>query len=69
VSVLRALRVLVLGETWTLPAGVLVVLLACAALREAAMEVWDDAGGLLLVGGVVAVLVVSVARGARPPRA
>jgi hypothetical protein len=69
VSVLRALRLLILGETWTLPAGVLVVLLACAALREAAPDVWDAAGGVLLVGGVVAVLVLAVARGARPPRA
>lgn len=65
-KVLRGLRLLILGETWLLPFGVLVVLLSCAALRTAAPGLWNDAGGFVLVVGVVAVLAASVARGSRP---
>jgi len=64
-SVLRALRLLILGETWILPFGVLAVLIASVALRAAAPELWRDAGGLWLLGGVLVVLVGSVARGTR----
>lgn len=61
-TVLRALRVLVLGETWTLPLGVLIVLGAGVLLDRVAPDLWHDAGALLLVGGVVGVLVASVRR-------
>lgn len=64
-SVLRALRLLVFGETWTLPAGVLTILLAGAALRDAAPDLWQDAGGFVLLAGVVALLALSVVRGSR----
>jgi len=62
VTVLRALRVLVLGETWTLPCGVLAILAAGAVLREIAPRWWSAAGGFVLLTAVVAVLSVSVAR-------
>jgi hypothetical protein len=61
---LRTLRGLVLGETWTLPLGVALVLVAGALLREAAPGFWEDAGGFVLLGGVVAVLLVAVRGGA-----
>ena len=61
---LRTLRGLVLGETWTLPLGVALVLAAGALLREAAPDFWEDAGGFVLLGGVVAVLLVAVRGGA-----
>lgn len=64
-SVLRALRLLVLGETWTLPLGVALVVLAGAGIRAVAPGLWHDAGGALLVAGVVAVLSLALAPGAR----
>lgn len=64
-SVLRGLRELILGETWTLPIGVALVLAASGVLRAAAPALWRDVGGLALLVGVVAVLVVSVRAGAR----
>jgi len=63
VTVLRTLRKLVLGETWTLPLGVLAVLLAGVALRALDAELWRQAGGLALLAGVIAVQVVAVAAG------
>ena len=61
-SLLRALRLLVLGETWTLPAGVLAVMLAGVGLRAVAPDLWPDVGGFVLLAGVIAVLAVAVAR-------
>ena len=63
-SFLRALRELVLGETWTLPLGVAALLIAGAVLRDAAPGFWEDAGGFVLLAGVVAVLVAAIRRGA-----
>jgi hypothetical protein len=57
-----ALRVLVLGETWTIPVGVAALLLIGLVARTAISELWRDAGGLVLVGGVIAVLSISVWR-------
>jgi len=65
VTVLRTLRKLVLGETWTLPLGVLAVLLAGVALRALDAELWREAGGVALLAGVVAVLLGAVATGTR----
>jgi hypothetical protein len=61
-SVLRALRALILGETWTLPLGVAAVLAAGALVRHLAPHTWHDAGGFLLLGGVLAVLAATLAR-------
>lgn len=64
-TVLRALRKLVLGETWTLPVGVLGVLLSGVALRALDADLWREAGGIALLAGVIAVLVAGVATGTR----
>ena len=64
-TVLRTLRKLVLGETWTLPLGVLALLLSGTALRALDEELWREAGGVALLVGVVAVLVAAVATGTR----
>jgi hypothetical protein len=57
-----ALRLLVLGETWTIPVGVAALLLVGLGARTAIPELWRHAGGLVLVAGVIAVLSVSVWR-------
>ncbi len=64
-TVLSTLRKLVLGETWTLPLGVLALLLSGVALRALDAELWREAGGVVLLAGVVAVLVAAVAAGTR----
>jgi hypothetical protein len=53
---MKALRKMVLGETWALPVAVAVVLAGALVLRAVAPEVWDDAGGFLLLAGAVAAL-------------
>jgi hypothetical protein len=64
-TVLRTLRKLVLGETWWLPVGVALVLIAGLVLHEAAPDAWSGAGGFLVLAGVLAVLLTGIARGAR----
>ena len=61
---LRALRELVLGETWTLPLGVALMLVIGAVLHDVAPDFFEDAGGFMLLGGVIAVLLVTIRRGA-----
>jgi hypothetical protein len=61
-SVLRELRSLVLGDTWTVPLGVAVVVGAGAVVHALAPEFWRDAGGALLLAGVAGVLVAAVGR-------
>ena len=61
-SVLRALRALILGETWTLPIGVAIVLAAGALTRHFAPDAWHDFGGFVLLAGVIAVLLATLAR-------
>ena len=64
-TTLRALRKLVLGETVLLPLGVAAVVATCALLlRPLTGQVWSHLGGFVLLAGVVAVLMASVARGA-----
>jgi hypothetical protein len=64
-----ALRKLVLGETWTLPLGVALVLVAGLVLDAAfgTERWWRDAGGFLLLAGVLVALSVSLPRGGRNP--
>ena len=69
---MTALRKLVLGETWTLPLGVALVLCAGVALDAAAGgdAWWRRAGGFLLLAGVLAALSVSLQlRGPKGSRA
>lgn len=51
-SVLSALRKLVLGETWSLPLGVAVALGAAGAARALAGQDgwWRHGGGFILLG-------------------
>jgi hypothetical protein len=66
-SPLITLKKLILGETWLLPLGAAaVVLVAGLALKPLLGETWEHAGGFLVLAGVAAILVLSVARGARP---
>lgn len=67
-TLLRALRVLVLGETWVLPIGVVMTLGSAAALRTAAPDLWHRFGGLLLTLAVIAVLTIAVGVGRRAAR-
>jgi hypothetical protein len=50
---LRALRKLVLGETWALPAGIAVAVGAAVLLRAVAGGWWEDSGGFVLLGLLV----------------
>jgi hypothetical protein len=67
VSFLRAMRKLVLGETWLLPVGVVLALGIAAAARglAGAQGWWPSGGGWLLLGLLVAGFCVSVLRSGR----
>ena len=67
---MRALRKLVLGETWTLPLGVLATLALALTLHEVAGDAawWRHAGGFVLLACVLAVLTASLAPALRRPR-
>ena len=65
-STLRTLKKLVLGETWLLPLGVAVIVGGSALLiRPLVGGEWDHVGGLIILAGIVALLLVSVARDTR----
>jgi hypothetical protein len=62
-ALLRSLRSLILGETWTIPLGVAVTLAIAALLRAAISDhAWDKLGGFALAGMVAITLIVSLAR-------
>ena len=67
-SVLRELRKLVLGETWVLPLGVAALLAASLVLRAVVPDLWEDAGGFLLLGGVGRLAAVSAGSASRRRR-
>jgi hypothetical protein len=60
---LRTLRKLVLGETWTLPLGVFATLALALVLDAVAGDTswWRHAGGFLLLACVLIALAVSLA--------
>jgi len=62
-TTLSQLRKLILGETWSLPIGVLVSLGIAALIREVAGPDgwWRHAGGYVLFGLVAVALTVSLA--------
>jgi len=60
--VIAQLRKLVLGETWTLPLGVAVTLIAGLALDAAGPGWWHHAGGFVMLAGAVATLAASLRR-------
>jgi hypothetical protein len=61
---MKALRKLVLGETWSLPAGVLVTLVAGLVLDAVAGHAawWHRAGGFVLLALALLALAVSLPR-------
>jgi hypothetical protein len=62
-ALLRSLRSLILGETWTIPIGVAAAVLTAALLRSAVSEqLWDELGGFALAAMVAVTLVASIAR-------
>jgi hypothetical protein len=62
IGLLRSLRSLVLGETWTIPLGVAAAVLIAVLLRsEFSDQLWDEAGGFVIAGMVAATLLVSLA--------
>jgi hypothetical protein len=67
VSWLRTLRKLVLGETWTLPAGIALSVAVAGVVRvvNGAGGWWHAAGGWVLAVLLVAALAASLRRGAR----
>ena len=61
IGLLRSLRSLVFGETWTIPLGVGATLLVGAGLRSALSDsFWDHAGGFLLAALVTTTLAVAL---------
>ena len=64
-TTLRTVKKLFLGETWLLPAGLAVSLGASLVVRHALGDHWHQAGGFVLLGAVITVVVVSVGRSAR----
>jgi hypothetical protein len=62
-----ALRKLVLGETWSLPLGVAFVLVVGLVLDAEFGDDrwWRDAGGFILLAGVLLALSVSLPRRSR----
>jgi hypothetical protein len=61
-NLLRTLKQLILGETWTLPVGVATVVLVAALVARPLMgDAWRHAGGFILLAGVGGVLALSVA--------
>jgi hypothetical protein len=57
---MKALRKLVLGETWTVPIGVGLILAAGLLLQGTGW--WDDLGGFVLLAGTVVTLSASLRR-------
>lgn len=65
-SLLRSLRRLILGETWTIPLGVGAALVLALLLRAwLPGTAWRAAGGFLLAVFVLATLACSLRRAAR----
>jgi hypothetical protein len=60
---MRALRKLVLGETWTLPLGVLATLALALTLDWVADDAawWERGGGFIVLACVLVVLALSLA--------
>jgi hypothetical protein len=68
-STLRTLKTMLLGETWLVPLGIAAIVGAAGLLvRPLASGAWHRLGGFMLLAGVLAVLLASVARAARTRR-
>ena len=62
-ALLRSLRHLILGETWTIPLGVGAAIALAALIRASVPEVaWERVGGFCLTAFVLATLAFSLRR-------
>jgi hypothetical protein len=59
---MRTLRKLVLGETWTLPIGILVSVAVAGVLSSVAgsADWWEDSGGFVLLALLAGAFVASL---------
>jgi len=64
-STLRTLKRLILGETWLLPIGIAVTLVAAGVLRSVVADDWAHVGGFVLLAAVLVILLASTDRSAR----
>ena len=64
-TTVRALKKLLLGETWIVPLGILTILLASALINQIASDVWAHLGSAALPAAVLMVLFSSVWHTAR----
>jgi membrane protein implicated in regulation of membrane protease activity len=64
-STVRAVKKLVLGETWLLPIGLALMMAAGVLLRELAPATWSVLGGAFLLVAVLALALGSVSWSAR----
>ena len=61
IALLRSLRSLILGETWTIPLGVLATVVIAIFLRSALPDqLWDEGGGFALAAFVAGTLAISL---------
>jgi hypothetical protein len=58
---MRALRKLVLGETWTLPLGVFATLAVALTLHWIGGSWWEHGGGFVVLACVLVVLALALA--------
>ena len=66
IALLRSLRSLIFGETWTVPLGVGAAIVITALLRSAFPEhLWDEIGGFVLAGLIAATLIGAISRSSR----
>jgi hypothetical protein len=66
IALLRSLRALILGETWTIPLGVAAAVVITALLRSAFTDqLWNEIGGFVLAGLIAATLVGSISRSSK----
>jgi hypothetical protein len=61
---MKAFKKLLLGETWLLPLGVVAIAaIAGLAVKPALGDAWRHAGGFVLAGALLVLLLVAVRRG------
>jgi hypothetical protein len=66
---MNQLRKLVLGETWTLPVGVALVVVVAVGLRSLLPpDTWEDGGGFIVLVLVLAALLAALAPAHRARR-
>ena len=66
IALLRSLRSLILGETWTIPLGVAATVGIAALVKSSFGDhAWDELGGFLLAGMIAITLVASISVSSR----